>query len=346
MRFKLVLIAGMFIASAGMPGCRDSGSGPGDCTGLSLPPREWLGGLSSEAVQSVLRLDGTVWSWGPGYSGTLGNGDTSSSDTPVQALNLHDVLGIDQSWGAAVAVDKQGDIWFWGNVRAYAGSPDQDTNTLAPVKLAHLPGTTSISMYLNVVHLLRSDCTVWRLVLDFFAPKVSEGPTKVACNVVFINKLLAVTGGGRVFELNRDRFLKGELLDVVAVSGDASRHVLALRSDSTVWALDSNVVGELGDGTFVSSEVPVQVKGLTDVVQVSAQFSYSLALKKDGSVWFWGFEGREGDQLVGQNTPIRIEGLDNVALICAYHDCLVMKRDGTYWRFDVRTKLPTQVPLW
>ncbi|MCC6398608.1 MAG: hypothetical protein IT282_16460 [Bacteroidetes bacterium] len=345
MRFNLLLIAGMFVASAGMPGCQESGSGPGDCTGLSLPPREWLGGLSSEAVQSVLRLDGTVWSWGPGYSGTLGNGDTASSDTPVQALDLHDVLGIDQSWGAAVAVDKQGDIWFWGNVRWYAGPRDQDTNTLAPVKLAHLPGTISISMHLNVVHLLRSDCTVWRLALDFFSPKVLDGPTKVACNVVSINKLLAVTGRGRIFELVHDRFLTGELLDVVAVAGEASAHVLALRSDSTVWALDSNVVGELGDGTFVSSEVPVQVKGLTDVVQISAQFSYNLALKKDGSVWFWGFEGREGDQLVYQNTPIRIEGLDNVALICAFGECLVMKRDGTYWRFDVRTRIPTQAPL-
>ena len=66
-------------------------------------------------------------------------------------------------------------------------------------------------------------------------------------------------------------------------------HSLALKEDGTVWAWGNNWYGQLGDGTGGSvgdySVLPVKVSGLADVQAVSAGHQYSLALKKDDTVF-------------------------------------------------------------
>ena len=62
-------------------------------------------------------------------------------------------------------------------------------------------------------------------------------------------------------------------------------HSLALKSDGTVWAWGSNGAGELGNGTYTNSNVPVSVSGLSGVVALAAGLNHSLALKSDGTVW-------------------------------------------------------------
>src|SRR5918912_1514438 len=48
----------------------------------------------------------------------------------------------------------------------------------------------------------------------------------------------------------------------VAAGGD---HSLAVTTDGTVWAWGSNTIGQLGDGTTIDRNAPVQVDGLTNV---------------------------------------------------------------------------------
>lgn len=110
--------------------------------------------------------------------------------------------------------------------------------------------------------------------------------------------------------------------------------------------VEGNDLGQLGDGTFVHSKDPIQVKDLTNVVQISTHTDDNLALTKDGSVWFWRFEGRQDGQLIGRNIPLKIEGFHDVVLICASPDWLVMKRERTYWASDGENKSPNADTLW
>ena len=74
-----------------------------------------------------------------------------------------------------------------------------------------------------------------------------------------------------------------------AVAVAAGRdHALALNGDGTVWAWGSNESGQLGDGTQTGRTSPVQVSGLSRVLDVAAGDRFSLALKEDGTVWAWG----------------------------------------------------------
>ena len=114
-------------------------------------------------------------------------------------------------------------------------------------------------------------------------------------------------------------------------------YTLALKSDGTVWAWGVNGEGQLGDGTNTDRLLPIQVPGLTGIVQVVSGGRSSLALASDGTVWSWGSNsngllgaGKENDGF--SSTPLHLKGLTNVIQIVAgtYHS-LVVKSDGTVW---------------
>jgi alpha-tubulin suppressor-like RCC1 family protein len=67
--------------------------------------------------------------------------------------------------------------------------------------------------------------------------------------------------------------------------------VLATKTDGTLWAWGRNDYGQLGINNTINRCTPVQVGTATDWVWAgSNQIVNSLGLKKDGSVWKWGYE--------------------------------------------------------
>ena len=62
----------------------------------------------------ALAKDGTVWSWGYGPHGELGNGKTSNSSLPVKVIGVSDVVSIAAGYYNSFAVRKDGTVWSWG----------------------------------------------------------------------------------------------------------------------------------------------------------------------------------------------------------------------------------------
>jgi alpha-tubulin suppressor-like RCC1 family protein len=135
-----------------------------------------------------------------------------------------------------------------------------------------------------------------------------------------------------------DRSLFGDIgagRDVVQVSAGwepGPSHVLALRSDGTVWAWGGNGFGEVGDGTTINRTAPVQVTGLTGVTQVAAGTNHSLALRSDGTVWAWGYNnaGQLGNGSTASSAvPVKVAGLSHVTGISAgYQSCVATATNG------------------
>jgi alpha-tubulin suppressor-like RCC1 family protein len=77
------------------------------------------------------------------------------------------------------------------------------------------------------------------------------------------------------------------------------------------------------------------VSGLHDVSDITAGQFNTTALRKDGTLWSWGFNG-SGQLGNGDNerssTPVRVAGLDNVRAVAAgaWH-VAALKQDGTVW---------------
>lgn len=112
-------------------------------------------------------------------------------------------------------------------------------------------------------------------------------------------------------------------------------HSLALGVDGSVWAWGDNAFGALGDGTTVSSAVPVQAVGLSNVIAIAAGNHSSVALRADGMVWTWGGPGglRLGD---GTSSPRLVPGpvgglSDITAIASSPQHVLALRRDGSVW---------------
>ncbi len=90
----------------------------------------------------------------------------------------------------------------------------------------------------------------------------------------------------------------------------------------------------------LKSDTPRVVEGLEGVKEVAAGSRFFLALKRDGTVWSWGFNRNgvlgnhtaPGEKLRDSATPVRVTGLSDVVQIEAGPDtAFAIKSDGTLW---------------
>ncbi|WP_236514770.1 Ig-like domain-containing protein [Sandaracinus amylolyticus] len=114
-------------------------------------------------------------------------------------------------------------------------------------------------------------------------------------------------------------------------------HSLVLLGDGTVLSFGQNTRGALGYATPGDADqlTPAPIPGLSDVVQVAAGSTHSLAVRSDGTVWAWGDNqyGILGDgtaDTVAHPTPTLVPGLTDVVMVASSNSTvLALRADGT-----------------
>lgn len=260
-----------------------------------------------------LKTDATLWAWGDGNLGQLGNGLGTASSVPVQSPLLQDIIDVasgDENHSLALRSD--GIVFAWGtNFSGQLGDGTSVLNRNSPVQVSNLTNVIDVAVGNYHSLALKSDGTVWAWGSNVFS-QLGDGTTT--------DRLTPVQVSG--------------LTNIVAIDS-TNYHSLAVKSDGTVWAWGYNTDSQLGDGTTTTPLAPVQVSGLSQVSGVSAGTSHSLAVKTDGTVWVWG--NNAGGQLgigttTNQTTPIQIPGLSNVKEVDgSWMHSVALKNDGTVW---------------
>ena len=269
---------------------------------------------------TVVRNDGTVWNWGIGTQGQLGDGtsgtalDPPRAVTPVQVLGIDGVDSVEDANGFVLALKSNGTVWGWGNnFNAQLGDGTSFSPRTRPVQTVGLTNVKGIAAGDFYGAAVKTDGTVWL----WGAP----------------------SGLINGFDLNEEPIQLSGITDVTAIAGGA-HHLLMLKTDKTVWAIGVNQMGQLGNGNTTNSTTPVQVVGLSNVLRIAAGEEFSLALKEDGTIWAWGinFNGQLGPG--GGNTdfsphPNAVQvtglpgGMTNIAAGKSFS--LAIAGDGTIW---------------
>ncbi|PIC77109.1 hypothetical protein CSV74_07505 [Sporosarcina sp. P19] len=137
----------------------------------------------------------------------------------------------------------------------------------------------------------------------------------------------------------------GKNLDHIVAIAAGTHHTLAVDKNGHVWAWGQNYYGQLGNPigseTFLKHEVPVEIRGVDDVIAVAGGKEHSVALKRDGTVSAWG-RNTFGQLGIGEtadvnSSPQTIPGLSNIMEISAgdYHT-LALKQDRTgVWAWGI-----------
>ena len=82
----------------------------------------------------------------------------------------------------------------------------------------------------------------------------------------------------------------GSLTDWAKLSGGWNNNI-AIKTDGTLWGWGSGRYGALGLGNTTYYSSPKQIGSLTNWSQISNSGGnyFCLAVKTDGSLWFWGY---------------------------------------------------------
>lgn len=301
----------------------------------------------------ALKNDGTAWAWGDNHYGQLGDGTNKNSYVPIQVKGLSHVKAIAAGGGHVLALKEDGTVWAWG--RGFRGqlgidgvNPTRDNNdTYSLYTPTQVPISNVIAISAGAFHTaaLKADGSVWSWgegsdgvigngdIGDQYTPvQVSISDVKgITCghsNTLALKNDGTIWGwglnlnyclGNVTIDMRQTTPVKARgISDAVAIAA-GDMHTLALKGDGTVWAWGYNQNGRLGYGRDhgPNKMEPVQVKGLTDIIMISAGSEHSLALRNDGTVWAWGrnMEGQLGDGemladldsgVIGEPEPVQV----------------------------------------
>jgi alpha-tubulin suppressor-like RCC1 family protein len=218
------------------------------------------------AIRSAYALlqDGTVWAWGEGGSGQLGNGSDTTSTTPVQVSGLTAVTSIASSETTAFALRADGTVWAWG----YGGygqlGNGSETASTTPVQVSGLTAVTNLFLAGNTAYALRADGTVWAWGNNDHG-QLGDGRSD------HYHAWLGTDYSAIPVQVSG-------LTNIASISTYYSS-AFALSQDGTVWAWGYNIhSGQLGDGTVRDKYTPFQLPGLTNIARIFFASAVTFAI--------------------------------------------------------------------
>ena len=324
---------------------------PADKNIIQVSGSGWLG-----ASSSALASDGTVYSWGRGFDGQLGDGTNNDSSVPViTTINLVDTPSTPThvmakpgdttaiiSWQAPIVSGGQNITGYVLQYQAVGASSWTTINVAAAATSHTITGLTNDQTYR-----IRLAAKITAGTGDFSNVVLVTPHAKPT--ITNVSPAIGPVAGGQNVTLTGTNFILKSKKIMQTVNGNG--YSLALSADSTIYTWGRNEYGQLGNGvTATNSPVPVAVKtagtpmkGKT-IVQISAKVWYALALASDGTVYSWGFNswGQLGNGTSGTannaSAPVAVktagtpmEGKTIVQVAAGATHSLALATDGTIY---------------
>ena len=304
----------------------------------------WMAVIAGGSHTCGLRADGTVRCWGRNEYGQLGNGSTLGSYIPVDVDGLRDAVGVAAGLQHGCAVHGDGAVSCWGRNDSGQLGDGTITNSASPVPVAALADIVAVSSSPMGKHTcaITSAGAVFcwganadgqlgdGTTLDRASPVAVTGLADVAQVAAGAAHTCARTTGGLVWCWGAgecagcgsagDCGLLGtgdvephaRPVRVAGLSGirrvvAGDNHTCALLDDGSVRCWGCGWSGQLGQGAFANSLVPIPA-GLDGVSLLSAADRVTCATNSVGETLCWGANVRADGMIRGSSSePRRID---------------------------------------
>lgn len=265
---------------------------------------EVIGVHTGSKYGAAIKNDGTVWAWGNIPEKMIDPSFIHEQESKPYVWNrsypgkVHALSQIVGLGGITknLAIKSDGTLWRWGEL-------DLSSNNYITYQLNFKNVTSVASNGSGDFVVLEKDGTVWTIDRQYQDSIQIEGLSDITAVALSNSRVYALQSNGSVWESGLvkgrvnstpPRVIKGisNVVDIQATLGGP----LLLKKNGTVWTSGSNTAGELGIGTYGSSEDLVKVRGLTDIVKIAASGDgwRAMAIREDGTLWSWG-AGPVGD---------------------------------------------------
>ncbi|MCL2753269.1 MAG: hypothetical protein FWE44_03875 [Defluviitaleaceae bacterium] len=275
----------------------------------------------------AIGVDGTLYSWGNGFSGRLGDGATSDRHYP--AAIMEGVSAVAASNYLAYAITNDRALYGWGGGQFNQGIGDgpDSLGRLIPTfvfddVVSVTASGTSASFITTEGNMYAFGQAMWSLMrFSFVNPRewpnwqervpvmYLHGIQRISFNenvgAMVINHAGELHGWDRHLESSgfvREYFVgwnfgarnitsvSAEILPTMQNIADVSvgeDHVMILTQDGRVYTWGRNNRGQLGNGTNADSPSEL-VFVMDNVIHISAGHSHNLAITANGTLYAWG----------------------------------------------------------
>lgn len=311
--------------NSNVPGAISGGTGLAICAG----------GYNTEAIGP----DNVVYSTGYNGDGQLGNGNFSSSTTWV-STGLTNVLRIGSGPNSrtTLALNASGFLHIWGDNTRGQFAASTTANSNKPVNYADTNSLAAVSKGIY----LKPDGTVWTMPSMGY-PWIPSSQVAGLNGIISISMerlasgiWYAVQSDGSVWKYRpaytqRDTDYPATLVkmstlsNIVDVDAGPSGNGIARKADGTIW--------RLVDGT--------QVAGISNVVAMGSGTDYWMAVKSDGTVWYWGqMSGGTSYPVILPYTsvPTQLAGVSNITKVSTgTANAILLRSDGSVYTLGQAT---------
>ncbi len=288
----------------------------------STPVTTFAGGTNWKQVSSgsfhvaAIKTDGTLWTWGYGNEGRLGNNSATDRRTPVTTFaGRTNWKQVSAGGFHTAAIKTDGTLWTWGRGLFGELGNNSTTNRFTPVT-TFAGGTNWKQVSCGGAHTaaIKTDGTLWTW------GDGGNGTLGINKSLSSLTPVTTFAGG-----TNWKQVSCGNL------------HTAAIKTDGTLWTWGRGNEGRLGDNNTISRSTPVTTfAGGTNWKQVSCSSDNTAAIKTDGTLWIWGTQGSRlgiNDSTTNRSTPVTtFAGGNNWKQVSAggFHTAAI-KTDGTLW---------------
>ena len=245
----------------------DGQLGTNDTTdALDTPVTTFAGGTNWKQVSggvghtAAIKTDGTLWTWGNGSYGRLGNASTTNVSTPVTTFaggNNWKQVSCGAQHTAAIKTD--GTLWTWG--RNYGGlangmlGNNNTTDVSTPVTtFAGGNNWKQVSGGFTHTAAIKTDGTLWAWGLANSGQLGDRDTFSISFTFSRLTPVTTFAGGTNWKQVS---------------CGNA--HTAAIKTDGTLWTWGSGSKGQLGNAVTTIRSTPVTTfAGGTNWKQVSS----------------------------------------------------------------------------